>query len=312
MNLCFLVTGANGDIGQSIGRILRETWPEAAVAGADSAGHWPGALVFSAMHALPRAHDPDYPAALTRLGSGYDLIIPSSEPELERLAVDPGVAAGLPLLMVRPDLASCFLDKLSTARWLGAHELAPPWTAPLSEATVGNLPLLAKPRRGAGGRGQEVLRTPARLALAQVESPDGMVAQELLEVQDQEYTCAVFAQDGAVRSVALRRWLTGGHTGKAELAEVPVITHLLEAIAKASRLEGCINVQLRLTPKGPRVFEINPRLSSTVMMRHRLGFRDLVWWVEARILGRPSQMGPLAPAGTTVYRTFGELVVPPP
>ena len=35
-----------------------------------------------------------------------------------------------------------------------------------------------------------------------------------------------------------------------------------------------------ITKKGPRVFEINPRFSSTVLMRHRLGFTDLLWAIE--------------------------------
>jgi carbamoyl-phosphate synthase large subunit len=41
-----------------------------------------------------------------------------------------------------------------------------------------------------------------------------------------------------------------------------------------------VNVQLRLTENGSRIFEMNPRFSSTVFMRHLLGFRDLVWMVE--------------------------------
>ena len=41
-----------------------------------------------------------------------------------------------------------------------------------------------------------------------------------------------------------------------------------------------MNVQLRLTDRGPRVFEINPRFSSTVLMRHRMGFTDVLWAIE--------------------------------
>jgi carbamoyl-phosphate synthase large subunit len=41
-----------------------------------------------------------------------------------------------------------------------------------------------------------------------------------------------------------------------------------------------MNIQMRLTDKGPRVFEINPRFSSTVLMRHRLGFSDVLWAID--------------------------------
>ena len=51
-------------------------------------------------------------------------------------------------------------------------------------------------------------------------------------------------------------------------------------IAEGLDLRGSMNIQLRLTDKGPRVFEINPRFSSTVLMRHRIGFSDVLWALE--------------------------------
>jgi len=42
---------------------------------------------------------------------------------------------------------------------------------------------------------------------------------------------------------------------------------------------GCINIQLRKTNKGPLLFEINPRISSTVVFRDKMGFTDLKWWI---------------------------------
>jgi carbamoyl-phosphate synthase large subunit len=32
-----------------------------------------------------------------------------------------------------------------------------------------------------------------------------------------------------------------------------------------------------MTKKGPIIFEINPRFSSTVVFRHKLGFKDVQW-----------------------------------
>ena len=55
---------------------------------------------------------------------------------------------------------------------------------------------------------------------------------------------------------------------------------MCETIAKGLNLQGSMNVQMRLTEKGPRVFEINPRFSSTVLMRHRLGFSDVLWAID--------------------------------
>ena len=48
-------------------------------------------------------------------------------------------------------------------------------------------------------------------------------------------------------------------------------------IANEWNLKGSINIQLRLIDNKPIIFEINPRFSSTVYMRHKLGFKDLIW-----------------------------------
>jgi len=45
-------------------------------------------------------------------------------------------------------------------------------------------------------------------------------------------------------------------------------------------LQGSMNIQLILTDSGPRIFEINPRFSSTVLMRHKLGFCDFLWSLD--------------------------------
>ena len=41
-----------------------------------------------------------------------------------------------------------------------------------------------------------------------------------------------------------------------------------------------MNIQFQLADEGPRVFEINPRFSSTVLMRHCIGFSDVLWTLE--------------------------------
>ena len=58
------------------------------------------------------------------------------------------------------------------------------------------------------------------------------------------------------------------------------VKNLLNVIAKNWNLEGSINVQLRITKKGPVIFEINPRFSSTVLFRHLFGFKDLEWSLQ--------------------------------
>ena len=71
-----------------------------------------------------------------------------------------------------------------------------------------------------------------------------------------------------------------GATGWAQVIEDAEIRRQCCSLADALELRGSINVQLRITNAGPRIFEINPRFSSTVLMRHRLGFQDLIWSIR--------------------------------
>ena len=54
-------------------------------------------------------------------------------------------------------------------------------------------------------------------------------------------------------------------------------------ISKLLKLKGSINIQLRVTNRGPVLFEINPRFSSTVGFRDKLGFKDLLWSMQLKL-----------------------------
>ena len=98
------------------------------------------------------------------------------------------------------------------------------------------------------------------------------------EPKNQEYTCGVFRSAGGdIRTITFRRALKNGMTGSGSVEENKEIQDLLHQIADAFELVGSINVQCILTKDGPKVFEINPRFSSTVRFRHLLGFQDVLW-----------------------------------
>lgn len=309
--MTILVTAANGDIGEAIGRILKERLSETQIHGADIAGAWPARDTFDAVHSLPRGSDATYPTALAALARliGAHTVIPVSEPELQTLAEESAPIGNMPLVMAPRPLVRCFLNKLDTARWLMAHDLPSPRTVPLTEAAPSDLPLIVKSVRGYGARGYEIVRTAERLKVVKEEMPSGNVAQALLEPADQEYTCAVVRLLGEVRTLVMHRALDGSNTIRIEVVDRPDVDKVLEHLAVAADLEGSINVQLRITPAGPFIFEINPRFSGTVMMRHRLGFEDVVWSLAARDGKRPPVYK--APIGARVFRMSREVVAPP-
>jgi len=308
-----LITGAEGDIADALCRIARESWPDSVIHGSDISGDpWPRLNGFAAVHRLPHATAPDYLSALAALQGRerFAAIVPVTDAEL--FALGRGAQRDLPLIMLDAAWLDFALDKLETPRWLAAAGLPAPRTKELRAATGEDLPVIVKPRRGHGSRGLEIVRTAARLAAVQLERRDEAIAQEYVGEPEGEFTCCLFRDraSGEIRTIALRRQLQGGITGRATVESIPSIDVLLRAMAAAGDLDGSVNVQLRLLDSGPMVFEINPRFSSTVMMRHRLGFRDFVWAVESRLRGkRPEPWVP--PIGTRIFRLSREIVVPP-
>lgn len=303
-----LVTGANGDIAEAVGRILKITFAQAVIDGADCQGTFPGDLLFDHMHHLPPVGAPDFLDSFRSLAAGYDGVIPMPEPELVALArQDDAWRAGLPLIMNAPWVISTFCDKLETSRWLDKHGGFGARTIFLRDVTERDLPIVAKPRTGWGSKGVEIVRTPERLAAVRAEANGEWIAQELLDAPQQEYTCAIVKDGAVVNTVIMRRTMQGGFTKQATVVEDVSIERMLHTIAETLPDRTFINVQLRVFRGESRIFEINPRFSSTVMMRHLAGFQDVVWILNA-LAGQPMQPAKARP-GTIVIRMSREVIV---
>ena len=109
---------------------------------------------------------------------------------------------------------------------------------------------------------------------------DQWMAQEFYNNKFKEYTCCVIKLDNFISSIVLERKLNKGMTYFAKVIQNKKIERALRIIAEISKLEGSLNVQLKIFNNKISIFEINPRLSSTVMMRHMLGFKDCIWWID--------------------------------
>lgn len=275
-----LVTGAGGDIGLGIGKVLKLMNAQY-IFGTDLSRDNAGPILFDGFSDLPIASATDYLPRLTHLVESHEieLVIPTSEAEIEILchALPDQELAGVKILMVNRNIVDISLDKLRTANFLKTNNLPHPWTVKREEQPR-NLPCIYKPRFGRGSKDVRI-RYPGE-EFAQPDNDDA-IWQELLLPASEEYTCGVFRTDhNNIRTITLRRTLSGGLTGKGEVVDNPEITEYVQTIADQLGLVGSINMQLRNTKDGPVLFEINPRLSSTVVFRHKLGFTDLKWWIE--------------------------------
>lgn len=277
-----LISGIGGDIAQGVATILREARPEIELFGVDVHKQHGGHLLVNHFLLVPNASSSNYLSALKKIVKEYkiDAVILMSEPELN---------AVLPLLELESDVkwitsgASVLkagLDKFKTMQALIEIGVPVPWTMLISDGHPIAYPCILKSRTGSGSRAVFIVKNNEDADYLAKQYPDA-IFQELLEPDNYEVTCAVYRRkDGEVSTLLMLRRLTGGFTGWAKVIKDNAATEMCETIAKGLNLQGSMNVQMRLTEKGPRVFEINPRFSSTILMRHRLGFSDVLWAID--------------------------------
>jgi carbamoyl-phosphate synthase large subunit len=306
-----LVTGIGGDIGLGVGRILKSAQVASKIVGCDIHDDHPGSMIFDACEVVKKASGPEYFTSMKQVikRHGIDLIIPTVEPEMRFFAQE-GIfetLLGVPIIMANSKAVNTGFDKLQTAEFLRTSGLPYPWTLPVNTGPPPSLPCIIKDRFGAGS--VDVCLVDKELVLSFMSSRPSHIWQEYLAQDDDEFTCGIYRSAcNDIRHIAFRRRLKGGVTQSGEVVNNQIINQLLVNVAEALELRGSINVQLRLCERGPVVFEINPRFSSTVVFRHLLGFQDLIWSLQEKSGEMLSTYNPPS-EGTKIYRGSKEYII---
>lgn len=281
--LNILVTSCGGDIGQSIGKILKEL--NHRTFGLDISKHNAAQFVFDHFELGPKVSDEDYLDKIREFvrSNRIDVIIPVSEPELRFYTqnfTETPVINGAKVLMANHFSRKIGFNKKETCLFLKENNLPNPAVYTV-DSTDFIFPLIAKPNSGAGST--NIFRVENLEELRFLEKKyENFIFQELLDGEAGEFTCCVYGTNsGEFRSIIFKRELTsGGYSGYGEIVEDEKISKLLIEISGLLHLRGSINIQLRIHNGRPVVFEINPRVSSTILFRHLLGFNDLLWSLE--------------------------------
>lgn len=306
-----LVTGIGGDIGLGIGRILKMARVAERIIGCDIHNDHPGELVFDYCEIVKKVSDPEYFKSMEQVikRHGVELIIPTVEPELRFFAGE-GIfdtLLGVPIIMANSKAVNIGFDKLLTAEFLNAAGLPFPWTIPVKVGPPPFVPCIIKDRFGAGSKDVNLVED-EQVSLYQNSRPDH-IWQEYLAADDEEYTCGLYRSAcNEIRHIVFRRRLKGGVTEAGEVVNNDNISRLLVDVATYLELRGSINVQLRMSERGPVIFEINPRFSSTVVFRHLLGFQDLIWSLQEKSGVRISKYTPPSD-GARIYRGSFEYII---
>jgi len=311
MKVNILVTGCGGDIGQSIGKILIKSALVNELYGCDISDKNAGKFIYSNFFIGLPYKDNNYLSNLERYieVNKIDFIIPIAEPELRYFSETDNLKAIGRAKMITASSESLTIgfDKLATANFLKENNLPFPETVLVSEENSPKFPVILKSRTGSGSAAVYKINNLEDYNYIKSKHTD-FIAQEFLEDSQGEYTCGVFrSKKGGIRTLIFKRELTGGYSGYGEIINNKDINNLLCNLAVKINLAGSINVQLRLTEKGPVVFEINPRFSSTVLFRHMFGFRDLEWSIQDKL---NLEIEPYEDAneGQKFYKGFNEFI----
>lgn len=306
-----LVTGCAGDIGLGIGRILKMSGASEKIIGCDIHDDHPGIRVFDKCEVIQRADSENFIETLyvTIIKYSVDLIIPTSEPEIRVLLGKDLLDSinNIPVVLANKKAMIIGFDKLKTADFLRSNGFPYPLTKVVKEGLPERFPCIIKSRYGAGSR--DVLLVDEGLSGYYSKKRPEDIWQEYLEPNDQEYTCGVYrSKRGEIRTIIIKRRLKDGITVYGEVVDNSDINKIITRLADAIDLCGSINVQLRLTERGPVIFEINPRFSSTVVFRHLLGFEDVIWSLSEKSGVPLKYYKPVMP-GAKLYRLSQEVVI---
>ncbi len=229
---------------------------------------------------------------------GIEVVFPGSDYDVLSLSAvrDEWAADGGPrILCSDPKLVRECRDKGLTYELLTRNGIDAPkciWDKPVPEtlewAAAQGYPVVIKPRDGSASRNVVVAKDAEELAFYLPRTPKPIVQEYLNnEGRSEEFTCAVFVDSSGdvTGTFMVRRTLSGGTTFRAEVGYWPELQPLLENIGKRLRPQGPINVQLRMTERGPVPFELNIRCSGTTGIRAYYGYNEPEMWIRNYILG---------------------------
>lgn len=285
-----LISAISGDVGCSAVRSLREVSKK--IVGCDINSYSPiSHLVDKFYEAPPATKTTDYMTFLKKIitWEKVGFFLPVSEPEIYVLNERRKELEDLDvkLLLNNQIIIDTFLDKLKTVQYLESLNIRVPRTMLLSDYDDSyEYPVIVKSRKSHGSKNFRKIIDLDDLEDIRKKKDSSLLIQECVGSDKEEYTTGVFSDGNVASSITFRRKLGFGSMSiEAILADKPEIDNIAQHIARDMGLIGSINIQSRRVGNDFILFEINPRLSSTLPFRKKFGFDDAVWWLNV-LLGK--------------------------
>ncbi len=279
-----LVTAISGDLANGILKVLRGT--KANLYGTDIYDYPVGMDKVEKCFKICPAVNKQYLSELIRFCEETKIthIIPANEKELAIISNyrKEFEEKNISLVINSQEIIDVFLDKKRTYDFLKTIDgINVPDTYTFDEFCADGKLYIVKPKASCGSKYLRKVRSTDELLRGNMgNTPNDLIIQEYIDAENEEYTVGVFSDGEEIRTIIFRRKLKNGYTDFVELVSDENIVKDAVLIAKKTHLKGYINIQLRKYQGKNYIFEINPRISGSVVFRHMVGFDDVLWWVH--------------------------------
>jgi carbamoylphosphate synthase large subunit len=302
-----LLTSAGSGVGEAIYKSLAISRLNASIVATDISSFNSGAFRSHRAYKIVGPDDPRYSRQITDIcqKEDIDVVLSGSDTELEKLAeLKAGRQLQSFIMTGSPEVVRICRDKRQTFEFFQSRGL--PFVTTVYRDGVDEIireygfPILAKPKGGSGSLGVEVLMN--RRELDALEDEENFIFQEYLLSENWPVTKATISRDDVMKFHALvqkdeisiqvllgknkeifgtfmsRNVLKFGMPTKI----FPFCCEEYEEIAW--RMAGCladvgligpVNLQCKITERGPIFFEVNPRFTGITSVRAVLGFREV-------------------------------------
>lgn len=279
------ITAIGGDIACAALRCICHGYEYNSLIGCDIQEYVQGKKYIDEFIIAPRYNEEAYIEFIKEVCQKFDVthFLPMTEAEI--IIADKNrvffAENGIKLMINNSKIINIATSKYMTAKFLSQCGINTPETFSYEEYD-GQLdyPFIIKANQSCGSKQIKVVtsREEFEQAMKVIKEP---VIQRYIGSVDEEYTMGVFADGHTTKSISFKRKLGfGGMSVYVETVKDKAMEQIAEKISKVLELKGSINVQMRRDMDSYSVFEINPRISSTVGFRHQFGFKDVIWWLN--------------------------------
>lgn len=281
-----LITGIGGDIGYGISKIVKEEGATH-IYGTDIHDFHCGYKTCEKCFIVPSVTGENYIEEMQKIinENEIEILIPGSHIEIEYFQTNNIQFENVKIIMCDNNTFLTFNDKYLTYQFLKNNNLPFPKTFKINEININDikLPCVLKKSMSRGNKNVFIIQDNEELIYFYNKyKNDIYIIQEYIDCDD-EYTCCIFRTTNINKHIIIKRELENGITKRGIIINNKIISDLLTNISNKINLNGSINVQLRFKNEIPYIFEINPRFSSTLVFRHMLNFKDVIWSIYDKL-----------------------------